>query len=62
MPTALNTACAGISSVNYGLDTMMIRNKVKIKNGGCSGDLGTDNYCKDTTLVPSHSHCNRSIC
>ena len=24
---------------------------VKMKNGDCSGDLGTKNYCKDTTLV-----------
>ena len=24
---------------------------VKMKNGDCSGNLGTENYCKDTTLV-----------
>ena len=29
----------------------MICNDVKIKNGDCSGHLGMDNYCKDTTLV-----------
>ena len=29
----------------------MIRNNIKMKNGDCSGDLGTENYCKDTTLV-----------
>ena len=24
---------------------------VKMKNGDCSRDLGTENYCKDTILV-----------
>ena len=29
----------------------MIRNNIKMKNGNCSGDLGTENYSKDTTLA-----------
>ena len=29
----------------------MIHSNVKMKNGNCSEDLGTKNYCKDTTLV-----------
>ena len=37
--------------MNHGLDTMMTRNNVKMKNGDCSGHLGTDNYCKDATLA-----------
>ena len=32
-----------------------------MKNGSCSGDLDTENYFKDTTLVSIYSHCNKSI-